>query len=67
MNWTSWNAFVDMGGYGLYVWGSFGAVALALGIEVALLRHAEGRWRNALRMRWLDEATEGPVHEEVAP
>jgi heme exporter protein D len=67
MNWTSWHAFVGMGGYALYVWGSFGVVALALGIEVALLRHADRRLRNALRTRWLDQAAEGPMHDEVSP
>ena len=29
MNWASWGDFVHMGGYGLYVWGSY-AVTLAL-------------------------------------
>lgn len=31
-----WNSFADflaMGGYGFYVWGSFGATALILAIE----------------------------------
>jgi heme exporter protein D len=37
MNWGSWSAFWDMGGYGLYVWGSY-AVALAfMATEVVLL------------------------------
>ncbi len=35
MNWTSWSDFVAMGGYGLYVWGSFGMVALVMEAEVA--------------------------------
>ena len=35
MNWTSWSDFVAMGGYGLYVWGSFGMVALVMVAEVA--------------------------------
>jgi heme exporter protein D len=29
MNWASWSDFWHMGGYGLYVWGSY-AVTLAL-------------------------------------
>ncbi|HBC57819.1 MAG TPA: heme exporter protein CcmD [Gammaproteobacteria bacterium] len=24
MSFSSWSAFLDMGGYGLYVWGSYG-------------------------------------------
>lgn len=30
--------FFEMGGYGLYVWGSFGATALLMVIEPILLR-----------------------------
>jgi heme exporter protein D len=38
MNWGSWDNFWMMGGYGLYVWGSY-AVTLALIVaEIALLR-----------------------------
>ncbi len=37
MNWASWNDFVAMGGYALYVWGSYG-VALGLMVtEIVLL------------------------------
>lgn len=38
MNWTGSNAladFLSMGGYGLYVWGSFGMGALVIALEVA--------------------------------
>lgn len=37
MNWSSWSDFVAMGGYGLYVWGSFAMCALVMGMEIALL------------------------------
>jgi heme exporter protein D len=37
MNWHSWQEFAAMGGYGAYVWGSFGVVALAMAFEVWLL------------------------------
>lgn len=33
MNWNSSSEFFAMGGYALYVWGSFGACALALVLE----------------------------------
>lgn len=46
MSWNSLDDFVHMGGYGLYVWGSYG-VALAMWIGEALL--AAGRRRRALR------------------
>ncbi|OIQ99061.1 heme exporter protein D (CcmD) [mine drainage metagenome] len=38
MNWHSPAEFFAMGGYALYVWGSFGVTALALLIEPLLLR-----------------------------
>lgn len=38
MNWSSVTDFVHMGGYGLYVWGSFGMVAATLLAEVVQLR-----------------------------
>jgi len=38
--------FFDMGGYGLYVWGSFGVSALLMVLEPILLR---SRRRSALQ------------------
>jgi heme exporter protein D len=37
MNWSSWSDFFAMGGYGLYVWGSFVMCVLVLVMEVGLL------------------------------
>ena len=36
--WSSWSDFLAMGGYGLYVWGSFGVTALGLAAEVWSLK-----------------------------
>lgn len=36
MNWTE---FFAMGGYALYVWGSYGMVLAIFIIEIALVRH----------------------------
>ena len=47
MNWGSFDAFVAMGGYGLYVWGSYLVTAAGLAIEIALLA---ARRRRTLRM-----------------
>ena len=33
MNWGSLDAFLAMGGYGFYVWGSFGVTVLIMTIE----------------------------------
>jgi heme exporter protein D len=38
MNWGSPSEFFAMGGYALYVWGSFGVAALCLVIEPLLAR-----------------------------
>ena len=38
MQWHSVAEFFDMGGYALYVWGSFGATAVLLALEVLVLR-----------------------------
>lgn len=33
IHWNSFSEFLAMGGYGLYVWGSFGVTALILAVE----------------------------------
>jgi heme exporter protein D len=38
MSWGSFAAFLDMGGYGLYVWGSYGVTVLVLAAEVIAVR-----------------------------
>lgn len=45
MNWGSASEFFAMGGYGLYVWGSYIATALLMVIEpiLARRRHAQAR------------------------
>ncbi len=45
MAWHSWSDFFHMGGYGLYVWGSYAVTFGALGLEAALARR---RRRQAL-------------------
>ena len=37
--------FFSMGGYALYVWGSYGAMALLVAVEIYQVAH----YRNALR------------------
>ena len=45
MQWASPEAFFAMGGYGLYVWGSYAVTALLMGTEVwmAWRRHRQAR------------------------
>jgi len=71
MNWSSWQAFIDMGGQGRFVWGSFGVVALGLLVEWVRLQRQDAQRRTELRQRWLDESGEGiggegPPYFEVA-
>jgi heme exporter protein D len=44
MIWHSFDEFLHMGGYGLYVWGSFGVTLAVFVAEVALAR---ARYRRA--------------------
>jgi heme exporter protein D len=43
MIWNSWNDFWAMGGYGLYVWGSFGVTALLMALEVVWVKNARAQ------------------------
>jgi heme exporter protein D len=45
MVWGSWSDFWAMGGYGAFVWGSYGVTAAALAIEVWLARRRQRRAR----------------------
>jgi heme exporter protein D len=45
MHWNSFEEFIHMGGYGLYVWGSYGVTLLVLAAESHL---AAARQRRAL-------------------
>jgi heme exporter protein D len=45
MKWASLSAFIAMGGYGLYVWGSYAVTAGVIALELWLLlaRHRAAR------------------------
>ena len=45
MSWASWPDFFAMGGYALYVWGSYAVTAGLIAVEVILLVR---RGRNAI-------------------
>ncbi|MEQ1628780.1 MAG: heme exporter protein CcmD [Nitrospira sp.] len=48
MQWNSLNEFLAMGGYGVYVWPSFGVTALCMIWEVLILRRRHAAARTAL-------------------
>ena len=43
MIWDSWNEFWAMGGYGLYVWGSFGVTAMCVALEMVWVKNARAQ------------------------
>ena len=45
MSWGSLDNFLAMGGYGFYVWGSYGVAALCIALELASLARRERRIR----------------------
>lgn len=49
MQWNSLAEFFSMGGYALYVWGSFGVTALALLAEPLIVRQRQSRAVRAIR------------------
>jgi heme exporter protein D len=52
MSWGSWDAFWAMGGYGLYVWGSYAVTALLMAAEVVQVRRRRRAAReDLLRLR----------------
>jgi heme exporter protein D len=46
--WSSFSDFLHMGGYALFVWGSYLVTILALVIEIALLRKRNKTLRKTL-------------------
>ncbi|PIV88977.1 MAG: heme exporter protein CcmD [Hydrogenophilales bacterium CG17_big_fil_post_rev_8_21_14_2_50_63_12] len=49
MEWASWSDFWNMGGYGLYIWGSYGVTVAGVLIEVILLKRASAETRRSLK------------------
>jgi heme exporter protein D len=63
MRWTSFADFLAMGGYGLYVWGSFGVTAALMALELVLLRQRRRRALDAVRNWRLLQAADGDAHD----
>ncbi|GHU42107.1 hypothetical protein AGMMS50289_06300 [Betaproteobacteria bacterium] len=56
MYWNSFSDFLHMGGYGLYVWGSFGMTALVMVAEPLLARRQHRLIAQRLRRQLRAEA-----------
>jgi heme exporter protein D len=55
MNWQSFDQFLHMGGYGLYVWGSYAVTLAVMLAEVALVRRRRSAAFAAARAETLRE------------
>ncbi len=64
--WASFSDFIHMGGYGLYVWGSFIACVFGLGIEWLLIRQQRKQVIQHLRRMALAEEVESESGEHPA-
>ena len=52
MQWESWSAFWDMGGFAAFVWGSYGVTALlVVGELILVMRRRRDTVRRLLRLR----------------
>jgi len=49
MNWQSMDEFLHMGGYGLYVWGSYAVTLAVMAMETALARKRRREAMSAVR------------------
>lgn len=58
MNWDSWQAFVHMGGYGLYVWGAYGVTAAVMVAELLMVRARQRRAAEAVHEMALHPETD---------
>ena len=58
MIWNSVGDFLSMGGYGLYVWGSFGACVLVLVAEPLLVGKRHGDALRSLRRQVIADRLE---------
>jgi len=43
MHWNSLSEFINMGGYGPYIWGSYGVTFVMLTVEIIMLRARKRR------------------------
>lgn len=57
MHWNSVSEFFAMGGYALYVWGSFGATVAVVVGEIVLLRSQRKELLRNLRNELISERT----------
>jgi heme exporter protein D len=55
----NWAEFFSMGGRGFYVWGSYGAFAIAIIVEIVLLRARAKRINAEIREELMVDSAKG--------
>ena len=51
MQWNSFSEFINMGGYGFFVWGSYGVTFILLAAELIMLRARKKRLSEKAALR----------------
>ena len=51
MQWNNFSEFISMGGYGFYVWGSYGVMLVLLAAELIMLRARKKRLTEQTALR----------------
>lgn len=57
MHWHTWSEFLNMGGYGFYVWGSFGITLITVAWELLALKQRRRTAIEQIRQIQLLEST----------
>lgn len=55
MQFDSFTAFIDMGGYGFYVWLSYGIAALAIALLIILSKQKHKQTLQSINQRYIRE------------
>ena len=58
MYWNSFSEFLAMGNHGLYVWGSFSVMAIAMVLEPLLVKHGHRQLIVRLKRQFRAEKSE---------
>lgn len=61
MNWNSFADFAQMGGYGMYVWGSYAVTLAALAFEVSSVVLRQRRTLRRLQTQSTNDRTYDPA------
>ena len=63
MNWESWSDFFSMGGYGVYVWGSYFMTVVCIAGEIILILKRRRTLHKHLGL--IHESTEKEIRNET--